>query len=98
MPVHGVRNPIVGVIGALQLDVIQARMTSEYGIACTVDRLPHVAARWPLPRDGAVLSLPTSGVLQTVDRQNREALIFEADWVLRYTIEKNPKVEFLDTM
>jgi peptide chain release factor 3 len=98
LPAHGVRHPIVGVIGSLQLDVIQARMQSEYGIPCTVDRLPHVAARWPVPRDGAALSLPTSGVLQVTDRLGRPALIFEADWVLRYTTEKNPKIDFRDTM
>jgi peptide chain release factor 3 len=98
MPIHGTRHPIVGVIGSLQLDVIEARMASEYGIPCRVDRLPHVAARWPVPKDGAALALPTSGVLQTVDRLNRDALVFEADWVLRYTIEKNPQIEFRDTM
>jgi peptide chain release factor 3 len=98
MPIHGTRHPIVGVIGSLQLDVIEARMASEYGIPCRVDRLPHVAARWPVPKDGATLALPTSGVLQTVDRLNRDALVFEADWVLRYTIEKNPQIEFRDTM
>ena len=52
MPIHGTRNPIVGVIGSLQLDVIEARMASEYGIPCTVDRLPHVAARWPVVEKG----------------------------------------------
>ena len=98
MPIHGTRNPIVGVIGSLQLDVIEARMSSEYGIPCTIDRMPHVAARWPVAKNGAKLTLPTSGVLQVTDRLNREALIFEADWVLRYTIEKNPQVEFLTTV
>ena len=98
MPIHGARNPIVGVIGSLQLDVVEARMASEYGIPCTVDRMPHVAARWPIVEKGATLTLPTSGVLQVVDSHQREALIFEADWVLRYTMEKNPGVKFLDTM
>jgi peptide chain release factor 3 len=98
MPVHGIRHPIVGVIGALQLDVVEARMASEYGIACTVDRLPHVAARWPIVPEGVTLALPTSGVLDVVDRYNRRALVFEADWVLRYTTEKNPGVEFRDTL
>jgi peptide chain release factor 3 len=97
MPVHGTRNPIIGVIGALQLDVVEARLASEYGIACVVDRLPHVAARWPSIPAGTALALPTSGVLQATDRQNRPVLVFEADWVLRYTIEKNPRVEFLAT-
>ena len=58
----GTRNPIVGVIGSLQLDVIEARMRSEYGIPCTVDRLPHVAARWPVMKTAEPLVLPTSGV------------------------------------
>jgi peptide chain release factor 3 len=98
MPIHGTRNPIVGVIGSLQLDVVEARMASEYGIPCSVDRLPHVAARWPVLEKGATLTLPTSGVLQVVDSHQRPALIFEADWVLRYTMEKNPGVRFLDTI
>ena len=98
VPVHGTRHPIVGVIGSLQLDVVEARMRSEYGIPCTVDRLPHVAARWPLYPAGLELALPTSGVIRVVDRVQREALIFEADWVLRYTMEKNPGVEFRSTM
>jgi hypothetical protein len=38
--------------------------------------------------------LPTSGVLQAVDRLERPVLIFESDWVLKYTIEKNPDVLF----
>ena len=94
MPTHGMRHPIVGVIGALQFDVIEARMASEYGIPCTADRMPHVAARWPQCRAGVSLALPTSGVLQAVDRLERPVLIFESDWVLRYTIEKNPAVLF----
>jgi peptide chain release factor 3 len=47
MPTMGMRYPIVAVIGILQLDVIEARMEAEYGIACKADRMPHVAARWP---------------------------------------------------
>jgi peptide chain release factor 3 len=80
MPISGLRHPIIGVIGSLQLDVVEARMSSEYGIACTLDRLPHVAARWPIKPLG------------------REVVVFESDWVMRYTLEKNPKVEFKQTM
>jgi peptide chain release factor 3 len=98
MPISGVRHPIIGVIGALQLDVVEARMASEYSIASTLDRLPHIAARWPMKPAGVELVLPTSGVMQAVDRQHREVLVFESDWVMRYTFEKNPKVEFKETM
>jgi peptide chain release factor 3 len=98
MPTSGLRNPIIGVIGSLQLDVVEARMSSEYGIACTLDRLPHIAARWPIVPTGVELALPTSGVMQAVDRLGREVLVFESEWVMRYTLEKNPKVEFKQTM
>jgi peptide chain release factor 3 len=98
MPTIGVRFPIVGVIGALQLDVIAARMSSEYGIPSVVDRLPHVAARWPIVPPGETLHMPTMGVLDAVDRQGRQVLVFESDWALRYTADKNPRVDFKNTM
>jgi peptide chain release factor 3 len=98
MPTSGIRNPIIGVIGSLQLDVVEARMSSEYGIACTLDRLPHVGARWPIKPPDAQLVLPTSGVMQALDRQQRDVLVFESDWVMRYTFEKNPKIEFRETI
>jgi peptide chain release factor 3 len=94
MPSSGTRHPIVGVIGSLQLDVVEARMRSEYGIECRVDRLSHVAARWPVLKPGQELSLPLSGLIRTTDTHNREALIFESEWVIRYTQDKNPGVEF----
>jgi peptide chain release factor 3 len=98
MPTHGQRFPIIGVIGALQLDVIAARMGTEYGIPCVVDRLPHVAARWPVVPPGETLIVPTMGVLEAVDRQGRQVLVFESEWAIRYTTEKNPKVDFRNTM
>jgi peptide chain release factor 3 len=98
MPTMGMRYPIVAVIGILQLDVIEARMEAEYGIACKADRMPHVAARWPQVPPGVELTLPTSGVMQAVDRLDRPVLVFESDWVLRYTIEKNPNVTFLSSL
>ena len=97
-PRDGQRHPIVGVIGQLQFDVIEARLSSEYGIPCLVDRLPHVAARWPVTSQPDALALPMSGVLRALDRQRRDVLIFESDWVLRYTMEKNPDVELRDSM
>ena len=94
MPVVGTRHPIIGVIGSLQIDVVEARMKSEYGIECRVDRLPHVAARWPAIEPGRELSLPLSGLIRVTDTHNRDALIFESEWVIRYTQDKNPGVEF----
>jgi len=97
MPMSGFRHPIVGVVGALQFDVIAARLQSEYGIQCTVDQLPYVAARWPVAKEGGetpALSLPLTGVLAVKDRRDRDVLLFASDWELRYCAERNPNVRF----
>jgi peptide chain release factor 3 len=100
LPKHGARHPILGVVGALQFDVVAARLESEYGINGKIEPLPHVAARWPTTADGepAVdLKLPSAGVLSAVDRRQRAVLLFETPWEIRYTAESNPDVRFLDT-
>jgi peptide chain release factor 3 len=100
MPQHGPRHPIVGVVGALQFDVIEARLFSEYGIRCRLEPLPHVAARWPVPLDGqmAPLHLPTSGVMSVRDRRDRPVLLFQSDWHLRYTADENPAIRFSELL
>ena len=95
----GPRHPIVGVVGALQFDVIEARLASEYGIPCAVEPLPYIAARWPVAmRDAAPpLRLPQSGVASVQDQQDREVLLFESAWALNYCAELNPDIRFHDS-
>jgi peptide chain release factor 3 len=99
-PTTGLRHPIVGVVGPLQFDVVEARMQTEYGIRCTLEPLPHVAARWPASGGAgpASLKLSTSGALRVRDRLDREVILFESPWELRYAQENNPDVEFKDSM
>jgi len=97
VPRIGPREAIVGVVGALQFDVIEARMASEYGIRCKVEPLPYVAARWPVPA-GQPLKLPYSGAVQVVDRYRRDALLFNSAWALSYTVENNPEVRFHEAL
>jgi peptide chain release factor 3 len=93
-PIYGKREPILGVVGALQFDIVEARMKNEYGVICQVDKLPHVAARWIEDDAGARLKLP-QGVLETVDREERRVLLFQSEWELQYTQRENPTVSLL---
>jgi peptide chain release factor 3 len=97
VPRTGPREAIIGVVGALQFDVIEARMASEYGIPCKVDRLSYVAARWPVPATRE-LKLPYSGAVPMVDRHQRDVLLFNSEWALNYTSEQNPDVQFHDAL
>jgi peptide chain release factor 3 len=93
-PIYGKREPILGVVGALQFDIVEARMKNEYGVACQVDKLPHTAARWIQDDAGTALKLP-QGVLETVDREERRVLLFQSDWELQYTQRENPSLTLL---
>ena len=39
-------QPIVGVVGTLQLDVLQARLMGEYGVGIGFEPVPYALARW----------------------------------------------------
>ena len=39
-------QPIVGVVGTLQLDVLQARLMGEYGVGIGFEPVPYSLARW----------------------------------------------------
>ncbi len=39
-------QPIVGVVGTLQLDVLQARLMGEYGVGIGFEPVPYQLARW----------------------------------------------------
>jgi peptide chain release factor 3 len=99
-PQTGLRHPVVGVVGALQFDVIEARLQSEYGIKAVLEPLSHVSARWPIPQPGNTkpLSLTTSGALPLKDRLGRDVILFESVWELRYVTEANPGFTFVDTL
>jgi peptide chain release factor 3 len=49
-------QPLVGVVGTLQLDVLQARLASEYGVAIGFDSVPFALARWVYSDDKAALA------------------------------------------
>jgi peptide chain release factor 3 len=100
IPQIGLRHPIVGVVGSLQFDVIDARMQAEYGMRTSIEPLPHIAARWPVPEPGATrgVSLTSSGAIVVKDRHDRDVILFESAWELRYITENNPHYRFLDSM
>ena len=100
IPQTGLRHPVIGVVGSLQFDVIEARLQSEYGIRCVLEPLPHVAARWPVPESAQTrpIALTSSGVMTIKDRQGRDVLLFESAWELRFVTDANPTVRMLDSM
>ena len=94
-PVHGRREPILGVVGPLQLDIVEARLKQEYSVDCKIDQISYVALRW-VKADAKTLSdleNRSSGILRAVDRDERPVLLFESQWHLNYLQQQNPDLE-----
>jgi peptide chain release factor 3 len=89
--------PMVGVVGTLQLDVLQARLAAEYGVAITFDQPPFQLARW------------VSGERSAVDKfadDQRGAMADDVDgdpvylatsaFMMRRTTDAHPDLTFRD--
>ena len=96
-PNAGMEQVVVGVVGVLQYDVLRFRMKSEYGVEYRQRDLPHElirrvktpefnAAEWNLPSD----------VIWVRDVHNRDLLIFDGQWTIRWAEEKNEGLELLE--
>ncbi|MBQ9409484.1 MAG: peptide chain release factor 3, partial [Clostridia bacterium] len=97
-PGIGREEMIAGVVGALQMDVLEYRLKSEYGVEITRESLPYRYVRWikqsPKPVDK--LRLPSTTV-PAVDKADRDVLFFENEWSIRLCMENNKGLELDET-
>ncbi len=98
-PEHGPREPILGVVGELQFDVIATRLKNEYNVSCEAHRLNYVAARWVLADEQVVaaMNIPLQGVQRATDRHGTPVLLFASEWDLDYTQKQNEQVTLSPT-
>jgi peptide chain release factor 3 len=90
----GRREPIVGVVGALQFDVITSRMQNEYGVEIKIEPSQYNLARWLADPAASMPLLSTfSGeVAVATDRQDRKVLLFTSPWELQYFEKRHPEI------
>jgi peptide chain release factor 3 len=92
----GMKDPIVGVVGALQFEVLQYRVQHEYGADILMDRLPFTHARWVVGKGFDAKAFDWEGNRQTVqDRDGLPMVLFRDDWALQHAEEKHPELKFL---
>ena len=97
-PNIGREEMIAGVVGVLQMDVLEYRLKSEYGVDITRETLPYRFVRWiaqtPRPVDRLRL---TSTTVPAIDRAGRDVLLFENEWSIRLAIENNEGLALNET-
>ncbi|MEO8380468.1 MAG: peptide chain release factor 3 [Acidobacteriota bacterium] len=92
----GLRSePILGVVGELQFEVLQSRLQTEYDVETTLSNLPYKLARW-VDRDVEVvarMTLPSRARVAT-DLNDLAVALFTSEWELDFARKENPGVEF----
>jgi peptide chain release factor 3 len=91
----GMKDPIVGVVGQLQFEVLQYRMEHEYGANILVDKLPYSHARWVVAQKFDPRSFDWEGNRLTVqDRDGLPLVLFRDDWAMAHAEQKHPDLKF----
>ena len=96
-PIDGT-PPIVGVIGALQLDVLADRLQHEYGLASGFDTAPCETIRWISADDPAVLKTFMQKYRPSIalDLDGAPVFMGASSFNQQWTADKNPEISFTD--
>ena len=91
-------SAMVGVVGALQLDVLVERLNAEYGLPVSFEQSRFEVCRWvtcedPLELDKFLRAFPSS---MAVDLDGAPVFMAQSAFTLRYEQERWPKIVFSD--
>ncbi len=88
------RDPILAAVGQLQLEVVQFRLRSEYGVETTLDPLSYSVARWVLGGWEALNRVGRLFNTATVkDLRDRPVLLFRNEWNVQQIQADHPNLE-----
>jgi peptide chain release factor 3 len=89
---------IVGVVGALQLDVLGERLAAEYGLDASFESSRFECCRWIAAKDPAELEkfVRAHPASMAVDLDGAPVFMGASAWDLRYEQDKWPEVAFSD--
>src|SRR5699024_2023246 len=92
----GMEEAIVGVVGVLQLEVLDYRLRNEYNVDIRMDTLPYEYIRWiendPDELDIKELDL-TSDTKKIEDLRGNHLLLFTSQWSIQWALDHNPQLK-----
>ena len=90
-------QPIVGVVGLLQLDVLQSRLRVEYGVPASFEAAPWNQMRWMASedRDAIARFAAANRMDMAQDHDDEQVAFFTSDWRRKRAEEEFPMIRFL---
>ncbi|MFL5576604.1 MAG: peptide chain release factor 3 [Gemmatimonadaceae bacterium] len=88
-------TPIVGAVGLLQFDVMLYRLESEYGVRCRLEKVSGRNPRWVVGPKAEIERVSRErGRSLLYDAKGHPLLLFDDDWTLRWTLERETALTF----
>ena len=87
---------ILGAVGVLQFDVVQARLRDEYRVECQFEHSPNHTARWCYAKDDKALRQFRDKQMEKLAEDHSGALVYlsSSRVNLEMAIERHPDVRF----
>jgi len=92
----GFEDTILGVVGQLQFEVFEYRMKHEYGVDVQLQRQPYQFARWVVG-EGIDPSKFRVNSMLCKDKNDNFVALFESEYAMRTAMERNERLQFLET-
>ncbi len=91
------KDPVCGVVGRLQFDVLTFRLEHEYGAKVAFDLLPYQHARWVEGVDSCEELQARRIPMAVLDRDDRVVALFRDEWELGRAERDNESWTFHET-
>jgi peptide chain release factor 3 len=93
-PVIGAQDPIIGVVGELQFEVLVHRLQDEYNLEVRLNRLSFSVARWPRSADGIGVDKLKGNFTIYRDAIDQPVILLDQEWDLNWAKKENPEIDF----
>lgn len=95
-PGIGLESPIIGAVGILQFEVLEYRLTHEYGVDISLEHLPYTVARWAVGANITDRSLKTGDNMVLLDDEDNFVVLFRNEWSFNWEAGRNKEVQYLE--
>jgi peptide chain release factor 3 len=94
-PLIGKQDPILGVVGELQFDVLLNRLNDEYKLEVKLERMNFSVARWPRKKDGTAVGTAINGGSKLYrDATDQAVVLLQREWDVNWLVKENPDLDF----
>ena len=85
-------------VGVLQFEVLEHRLKTEYNAEIRRQQLPYRFVRWITKSPKAIEDLKLSSTSSLAkDARDRDVILFENEWSIRWALENNEGLELAET-